>query len=118
MFILVKTTQKFLRSTKREPLKSWKQLLQVTERLITDQTEITGLTTIDWKQLMWKEASLFSDRAVQIATAQTYVFSDSVLCLGGISDEPVEAWECRIICFLETRYLKDLDRRRDSKDDD
>ena len=31
-------------------------------------------------------------------------------CLGGISTEPVKAWESRINCFSETRYLKDLDR--------
>ena len=47
-------TEKFA-STKNQPLKSAKQLFQMTERLITDQTEITGLTTNDWKQPMWKE---------------------------------------------------------------
>ena len=62
---------------------------------------------------------------------KTHVFSDSVLCLGGIShqpveawknnikgvpglggisDEPVKAWNSRITWFLETRYLKDLKR--------
>ena len=75
-----------LRSTRNQPLKSVKRLFQMTERLITDQTEITGLTTIDWKQPMWEETILLTDRAVQFATAKTYVFSDSVLCLGGISD--------------------------------
>ena len=40
---------------------------------------------------------------------KTHVFSDSVLCLGGISDEPVKAWESRIKLFLEKRYLQDLD---------
>ena len=58
---------------------------------------------------MWKETTLLTDRDAQLATAKTYVFSDSVLCLGGISDEPVEAWEGRIKWFLETRYLRDLD---------
>ena len=33
-----------------------------------------------------------------------------MLCLGGISDEPVKAFESSIKLFLETRYLKDLDR--------
>ena len=47
-----------LRSTQDQPLKSAKQLFQMTERLITDQTETTGLTTIDWKQPMWKETTL------------------------------------------------------------
>ena len=39
-----------LQASKNQPLKSLKQLCQVTERLITDQTEITGLTTVDWQQ--------------------------------------------------------------------
>ena len=38
-----------LQSTKNQPLKSVKQLFQTTERLIKDQAEITGLSTIDWK---------------------------------------------------------------------
>ena len=106
------------------------QFFQVTQRLITDQTEITGLATIDWQQVVRTETTLLIDRAVQFATAKTNVFSDSVLCLGGISIEPVKAWESKIKWFLETRYLKHLDRidgepmesernsRRDSKDDD
>ena len=53
---------------------------------------------------------MFTDRAVQFATAKTYVFFRVSACLGGISDEPVEAWESRIKRFLETRSLKDLDR--------
>ena len=61
------------------------------ERLTTDQTEITRLTTIDWQRPMWRETTLLTDRAVQFATAKTYVFSDSVLCLGGVRDEPVKA---------------------------
>ena len=90
-----------LRSDTNQPMKSVRQLFQTTERLIKDQTEITGLTTTDWQQPMWRETTLFTDRAVQFSTAQTYVFSDSMLCLGGISDEPVEAWESRFQWFLE-----------------
>ena len=59
---------------------------------------------------MWRETTLLIDRAVQFATAKAKVFSDSVLFLGGISDEPVKAWESKIRWFLETRCLKDLDR--------
>ena len=51
-----------------------------------------------------------TDRAIQFATAKTYVFADSVLCVEGISTEPVKAWESRISRFLEKRYLRDLDR--------
>ena len=100
-----------LRSIKNQPKKSLRQLFQVTERFITDQTEVTGLTTIDWQQPMWRETTLLIDRAVQFATARTYVFSDSVLCLGGISDEPVKAWESRIKCLLETRKIGSTESR-------
>ena len=58
-------TENLRSTTKNQPKKSLRQLFQVTERLITDQTEITGLTTIDWQQLMWRETSLLSDRASQ-----------------------------------------------------
>ena len=39
-----------------------------------------------------------------------YVFADSVLCLGSISDQSVEAWKNKIKGYLENRYLKDLNR--------
>ena len=88
---LGKDCTEHLRSTMHQPLKSLRQLFQVTERLITDQTEITGLTTIDWQQILWRETTLLTGRDVHIATAKTYVFSDSVPCLEGTSDEPVKA---------------------------
>ena len=37
---------------------------------MTDQTEISGLTTIDWQQPLWRETTLLTDRAVQFATAK------------------------------------------------
>ena len=33
-----------------------------------------------------------------------------MLCLGGINTEPVQAWKDKIKWYLETRYLKELDR--------
>ena len=82
-----------LRFTKKNQfLKSVKQLFQVTERLIKDRTEISGLTTIDYEQLTWRSTTLLCDKAVEITNANTSVLSDSVLCQGGISDQPVEAW--------------------------
>ena len=82
-----------LRFTKNQFLKSVKQLFQVTEMLIQDQTEISGLTTIDYEHPTWRSTALLCDKAVEITNAKTYVFSYSVLCLRGISDQPVEAWK-------------------------
>ena len=91
---------------------------------------------------MWREreTTLLTDKAVQLATAKTCVFSDSVLRLGVISPEPVKVWESEIKRFLESLYFRVLDwtdgepmefewrnflrihyignSRRDSKDDD
>ena len=91
-----------MRSTKNQPKKSSRPLFQLTQKLITGQTEITGITTIDWR--MWRETTLLTDRAVQFATAKTYVFSDSVLCLGGISKVRLKLF------FLETHYFKRIGR--------
>ena len=63
-----------LRSTENQPFKSVRQLFQTTGRLITDQAEIIGLTTIDWKQLMRRETTPLCERAVQIASSKTYAF--------------------------------------------
>ena len=99
-----------LRFTKNQFLKSAKQLFQVTDKLIEDQTEISGLTTIDYKELTWTSTSLLCDEAFEITNAKTYVFADSVLCLKSVRDEPVEAWENKIRGYLENRYLKELNR--------
>ena len=77
------------RSVKNQSSKSVDQLFRTTEKLIKEQTEITGLSTINWDQPMWRESSLLCDRAVRIMKSRTYVFSDSVLCLGGIGTAPV-----------------------------
>ena len=62
---------------------------------------------------MWRETTLLTDRAVQFATAKTYIFSDSVLCLGGISTQRGRAWERKIKWFLGTRHSSRIgsDRR-------
>ena len=102
-----------LRFTKNQLLKSVKQLFQVTERLVTDQTESSGLTTIDYEQPVWRGTTLLCDKAGEITNAKNYFFSDSVLCLGSISDLHVEAWKNRTKWYLETRCLKDLDSIRE-----
>ena len=99
-----------LRSVKNQSSKSVKQLFCTTEKLIKEQMEITRLSTIDWNQPVWKESSLLCDRAVRIMNSKTYFFFDSVLCLGGISPEPVQAWKDKITRYLENRYFKELDR--------
>ena len=85
-----------LRFAKNHLLKSVKQSFQVTEKLIREQTEISGLTTIDYEQLTWRSTTLLCDKIIEITNAKTNVFSDFVPCLGGVSDQPVEAWKNKI----------------------
>ena len=77
--------------TKNQLLKSVKQLFQVTEQLIEDQKEISNLTTIDNKEPTWSATSLLCGRAFEITNAKTCIFADSVLCVGCMRDEPIEA---------------------------
>ena len=48
---------------------------------------------INWQANYWKRTTLLTDRAVRLSTAKAYVFSDSVLCVGRISENPVKAWK-------------------------
>ena len=59
-----------LRFAKNQLLKSLKELFRVTEKLIEDQREITGLTTIDYKQATWRSTTLSCDKAIEIANAK------------------------------------------------
>ena len=86
-----------------------KQLFQVTKKLIEEQVEISNLTTIDYKELTWISTSLLCAKAFEITNAKTYIFSDSVPCLGPMSDQPVEGWKNKIKWYVK-RYLKDLTR--------
>ena len=98
-----------LRSVKNQSSKSVEQLFRTTERLIKEQTETTGVSTVNWDQRMWRESSLLCDGAGRTMNSKTYVFSDSVLCLGDISPEPVQACKDKIKWYLETCYLNELD---------
>ena len=71
-----------------------------------DQTEIGGLTTIDYKEPTWKSTTLLCDTAIEITNAKTYVFADWVLWVGSISDQPVEAWKNKIKWYLELAISK------------
>ena len=80
--------------------------------LFKDQVEITGLSTIDWSHPIWTQLSLLCDRVVRIVKSQTYVFADSVLCLGGISpDESAESrWNSSGQISQDSRILDEIQK--------
>ena len=63
-------------------------LFDLSQKLITDQTEIQGVSKIGWHTHPWQRTTLLTDKAVQLSTAKVYVFSDSVLCLGKMNPHP------------------------------
>ena len=55
------------------------QLFNETGKLISEQKEITGVSTIKLKDATWMSTSLLCEKVYQITNAKAYVFSDSVL---------------------------------------
>ena len=80
-----------------------KQMFDRSEKLITEQSdENYGLSTINWEYSSWKYLSLVGDeQVISLSHAKVYVFSDSVLCLGKMSENPQSntVWEDKLTLF-------------------
>ena len=64
-----------------------KQMLDISETLVSEQDEIYGVKTINSENSSWKYLSLNGDEEViSLQRTKVYVFSDSVLCLGEIHE--------------------------------
>ena len=76
-----------------------KQMFDISTKLVSEQEEISGLETIGWENHSWKYMSLIGDeRIINLQRTKVYVFSDSLLCLGKIHQNPESdtAWKERI----------------------
>ena len=67
-----------------------KQMFEISEQLILEQSdEFFGVSQISWESSPWKQLSLVNDEEViSLSHAKVYVFSDSVLCLGKMNQNP------------------------------
>ena len=63
-----------------------------------------------WQDNSWRRTTLLTDRPVQLSTAKACVFSDSVLCMGRISEKPASAWKEKIDWFMNSFQCRELDR--------
>ena len=99
-----------LRYVKNNLWNSVGQLFRETGKLISDLNEITGFRTIDSQDVTWMSTSLLCERACQLTHAKTYVFSDSVLCVGKTGDDPIATWKSKIKCYSENNHFKDMNR--------
>ena len=79
-----------------------KQMFDISAKLVSEQDEICGVKTNDWENSSWKYLSLIGDeQVISLQRTKVYVFSDSVLCLGKINENPQSniAWEQRLSWF-------------------
>ena len=70
-------------------------MFDISTGLVSEQDEISGVKTIDWENHSWKYLSLIGEeRIINLQRTKVYVFSDSVLCLGKIHQNPntIEIW--------------------------
>ena len=91
-----------------------KQMFDISEKMISEQSdEIYGVKTINWEDSSWKYLSLVGDEEViSLSHAKVYVFSDSVLCLGKMNENPQSnyAWEDTLTWFKSSPEYRALDR--------
>ena len=90
-----------------------KQMFDISARLVSDKDEISKMETIGWENHSWKYMSLIGDeRVINLQRTKVYVFSDSVLCLGKIFENPQsnDAWEERLGCFKSSPVYRNFDR--------
>ena len=77
-----------------------KQMFEISEKLMLEQSdEIFGVSQISCESSPWKQLSLVNDEEViSLLHAKVFVFSDSVLCLGKVNQNPTSntAWETTV----------------------
>ena len=90
-----------------------KQMFDISEKLIIEQSgEIFGVFQINSEDSPWKQLSLVNDEEIiSLSHAKVYVFSDSVLCLGKVNQNPTSntAWEEKLSWFKDSPQHRTLD---------
>ena len=103
-----------LHSIKNTEDLTMKQMFDISEKLITEQSdEIYGISKINWEHSSWTYLSLVGDEEViSLLHTRLYVFSDSVLCLGKVNDNPQSntALEDRLAWFKSSPEYRNFDR--------
>ena len=88
------------------------QMFDISEKLIVEQSdEIFGVSQINWKILHGKLSLVNDEEASSLTHAKVYVFSDSVLCLGKVIQNPTSntVWEDMLTWFKSSSQYRALD---------
>ena len=88
-------------------------MFEIYEKLIVEQSyEIFGVSQISWESSSWKQLSLVNgEEVISLSHAKVDVFSDSVLCLGKINQNPTSntVWERQLSWFKDSSQYRTLD---------
>ena len=94
--------------------RTFKQMFETSEQLILEQSdEIFGVSQISCESSPWKQLSLVNDEEViSLSHVKVYVFSESVLCLGKMNQNPTSntAWERQLDWFKDSSQYRTLDK--------
>ena len=85
-------------------------MFDISEKLIVEQSdEIFGVSPINWEDSPWKQLSLVNDEEViSLSNAKVYVFSDSLLCLRKVNQNPTS----NTVCEEQLGWFKDSPQYR------
>ena len=101
----------FIKNTRKDL--TMKQMFDISEKLIAEQSdEIYVVTIMNWEDSSWKHLSLIADgEVISPRHAKVYVFSDSVLCLGRMNENPQSntVWEDKLTWFKSSSQYRTLD---------
>ena len=89
-----------------------KKMFDISAKLVGEQDEISNVDKIHWEKHSLKHLSLIGyETVINLQRAKVYVFSDSVLCLGNIHQNPEsnEAWKDRIEWTTTSESYRDYD---------
>ena len=92
---------------------NFKQVFDISTRLVSDQDEISGLETMGWENHSWKYLSLTGDeRVISLQRTKFFVFSASVLCFGKIfeNSQSNDAWGQRLGWLKSSSKYRNFDR--------
>ena len=104
-------TQKIYHQKYREQ-SHFERCLTYLKLIVGQSDEIFGVSQINWEDSPWKQLSLVSDEEViSLSHAKVYVFSDSVLCLGKVNQNPTSntVWEEKLSWFKDSPQYRTLD---------
>ena len=110
---MVKNYSDNLHSIKNTQDLTMKQMFDMSEKMISEQSdEIFGVNTINWEDSSWKYLTLVGDwQVVSLSNTKVFVFSDSILCLGKMNENPQSnfAREERLAWFKSSSEYTALD---------